>query len=1342
MKYFKYIIYLNLFLFIGFHNIYAIRDTLTVKSLKFIENKNQWNGDVLYAANLNYGMIFIEKKGLTFNIVNPNDILHSHAHHGYKKNHNHKHNKVNHFAYQIEFLNCNDAKINAYEKSNDYYNFFIGKDSKNWANFAYSYQTLEYKNLYEKIDLKIYSQNNSIKYDYILHPGANSSEIKLKYKGVKKIFIKKSHLIIETSFNQILELRPYCYQIINGLEKEVNCNYVLKNNILTFELGEYDRSFPLIIDPALIFSTYTGSTADNWGFTACNDLLGNVYAGGIVFQIGYPVSLGAYQTVSGGGWDIGIIKYDSSGIYRLYATYLGGSSTDVPHSIVVNKANQLLILGTTGSSNYPVKSNAYDTSFNGGVNIALDNVLQYPNGSDIVVSKLSSNGSQLLASTFVGGSGNDGLNYLPHYNNMLMFGNDTLYYNYGDGVRGEIITDNKNNVYIGTCTFSTDFPGTSNGFQSISNGKQEGIVFKMDYNLTNLIWSSYLGGSENDAIYSIDNNSDYDVYVTGGTTSINFPTTQGAYKTNYQGGTTDGFISKISQNGSLLKSSTFFGSNKYDQSYFIRVGKNNDVFITGQTRSDSNTLIYNAPYNIPNSGQFIAKFKPNLDSIIWSTVIGTGDGKPNLSPTAFAVDVCNRIYLVGWGRYWGDYTHNGITYSWGTVFGTVNMPITSNAFQNVTDGQDFYILVISNDASNLEYASYFGEIHSGPNYSGHDHVDGGTSRFDRKGTVYQSVCASCGGFNMFPTFPANVWSPTNGSLNCNNAVFKFKVFDNFALADFIDPLTGCAPDTISFQNASLGSSFIWDFGDGSPISTQNNPTHVYTNAGIYQVKLIAFMPNGCIASDTIIKQIVILSDTTYNLPDAHICFGDNKQIGINPINNPSYNYNWSPSSFLSDPSISNPFSNAPSNTTYRLIVSNGSCSDTIFQKVKVYKMIVDAGNDTLVCNDTVKLTAYTNEFPVNYIWSTNSNFTDTLNINLTDSSAIINFSNNAYYYVKIFNQWCEGIDSVYVGFSILTGPSLVNHPSCKDSCNGSISIIPSGGTPPYNFQWNTGQTSSMINNLCAGNYTVTIIDSLNCKSIKTFNIINPPPLVINKNITHIPCPTACIGKIQASVNGGTMPYQYLWSNSSNQNTISSLCAGNYTLIVTDNKNCKLFDTTEIVVNSPFLNVIAWADKDTIFKDLSTQLHVTGVNNVNIQWVPSTGLNNPFSFNPIASPSTTTTYYFTLTDPYGCTYTDSLTIYVIDQICDEPYIFIPNAFTPNNDLQNDVFLVRSEILEEMNIKIFNRWGEKIFESNNINLGWDGRYKGEFSEPAVYVYYFKGKCQNQKYFEKKGNVTLIR
>ena len=167
-------------------------------------------------------------------------------------------------------------------------------------------------------------------------------------------------------------------------------------------------------------------------------------------------------------------------------------------------------------------------------------------GTDIFISRLSSDGSTLLASTFMGGSQNDGLNFRQYYNNNIMFGNDSLYYNYGDEARGEIITDDQNNVYVGSCTFSTDFPVTSSAFQPTSAGKEEGVVFKLDYSLSNLLWSTYIGGSGDDAVYSIDIDNNYNVYAAGGTNSTDIKTSPNAFHKNYQGGSADGFVVKIS----------------------------------------------------------------------------------------------------------------------------------------------------------------------------------------------------------------------------------------------------------------------------------------------------------------------------------------------------------------------------------------------------------------------------------------------------------------------------------------------------------------------------------------------------------------------------------------------------------------------------------------------------------------------------------------------------------------------------------------------------------------------------------------------------------------------------
>lgn len=1331
-----------------FSNVYVFgkeKDTLRVADLRFVENVHQWPSNVKYRADIDGAVVYLESNCLTFSLIHPEDIRHSHAHNGEVK-HNKQEENIRGHSFKINFKGSNkQVKLLSEGLLSDYLNYFIGKDKSCWASNVRQFNAVVYQNIYPSIDLKLYSQSKLFKYDWIIRPGGDCQNIQLEYRGVNDMKMRNGSLVLETSVNSLVEMKPFAYQVVNGEKREIECNYLLNGNTLGFHVGDYDRTKELVIDPALVFSTYTGSTSDNWGFTATYDHLGNVYAGGITQDFGsYPVTIGAFQITNKGIWDIAIMKFDSTGTQRKWATYLGGSQCEMPHSLIVNEFNQLLVFGTTGSSDFPVTPHAFDTSFNGGTPAAYDNVLVYPNGSDIFVSKFEPDGTSLLASTFVGGTSNDGLNYRESYSPNMMMGNDSLYFNYGDGARGEIITDNLNNVYVGSCTFSTDFPITLNGFQQTNQGKQEGVVFKLDYSLSNLVWSSYIGGSNDDAVYSIETDKNYDLFVSGGTSSLNFPSTSNAYKTSYQGGATDAFLSRISQNGNQLISSTFFGSPDYDQAYFVRVSPDNNVYITGQTKAVGSLLIYNALYNTPNSGQFIARFSHNLDTLIWSTVFGTGDGKPNISITAFSVDVCNRIYLAGWGRYWGGYTINGTTYVWGTVFGTKNMDVTTNAYQTATDGQDFYLLVLKNDASALDYATFIGEQHTGVLYNGNDHVDGGTSRFDKRGNMYQSVCASCGGNDAFPTYPnPGVWSNTNNSLNCNNAVFKFNIHKDFALADFVSPPISCVPATINFQNNSIGSQFVWDFGDGSPLSTQQNPTHVYTHSGVYHVKLRASLPFGCTVIDSIVKQVVVLSDTSYNLPDISLCKGDFKQIGLQPNSDTSVTYRWRPALYLNDSTVSNPFASSLSTMQYKLIVSNGVCTDTLFQKVNVIDLIPDAGNDTLICVDSLILKGRSGYPGVKWQWSTSIFFTDTLNTSMQDSTLLVYITSPKTFYLKIRLNECESIDSIHVASKIVTTPISAQNPTCADSCNGQASVNIIGGTPPYVYQWSNNQQTSSISGLCGGTYSVTVTDADHCKSTMSVTLTPPPPLVILLLPDSIPCEAACIGVLNAQVSGGTPPYFYSWSNSQSVNPATNLCSGSYSVLVRDSKNCPVSANSSVVVDSIYLNFDITVAKDTIYKDLSTQITATYIPGCSYTWTPSAGLNNFTIHNPIASPVQTTTYYLTVTDPSGnCTYLDSVTIYVIDILCGDPFVFVPNIFTPNGDGKNDILKVESTIVDNLTFSIYNRWGEKVFETVDIEKGWDGTYKGTMSDPGVFVYQIEARCLNQKYFKSKGNITLIR
>ncbi|MFM7725507.1 MAG: hypothetical protein ACKO7B_02300, partial [Flavobacteriales bacterium] len=211
-------------------------------------------------------------------------------------------------------------------------------------------------------------------------------------------------------------------------------------------------------------------------------------------------------------------------------------------------------------------------------------------------------------------------------------------------------------------------------------------------------------------------------------------------------------------------------------------------------------------YNNPNSGNFITKFSSNLNQIIWSTVIGTGNGRPNLSPTAFLVDYCNRVYISGWGvsAAAGNPLNPG-----NHLEAIFNMPITNDAYDNLSTTGDFYMAVFDENMSAMEYATFFGGSTS------QEHVDGGTSRFDRKGVIYQSVCAGCGGNDDFPVFPSNAWSSTNGS-SCNNGVFKFDFQQPITVAEFFNDPTECIGNQTTFTNASNGAqAYSWAFGDGT-----------------------------------------------------------------------------------------------------------------------------------------------------------------------------------------------------------------------------------------------------------------------------------------------------------------------------------------------------------------------------------------------------------------------------------------------------------------------------------------------------------------------------------------------
>lgn len=317
-------------------------------------------------------------------------------------------------------------------------------------------------------------------------------------------------------------------------------------------------------------------------------------------------------------------------------------------------------------------------------------------------------------------------------------------------------------------------------------------------------------------------------------------------------------------------------------------------------------------------------------------------------------------------------------------------------------------------------------------------------------------------------------------------------------------------------------------------------------------------------------------------------------------------------------------------------------------------------------------------------------------------------------------------------------------PDCYGDVNGSLNIDVTGGTLPYTYTVNGAAASQWQTGLAPGTYQITVTDAGSCHIDTTVQITQPAPLALSISTTAPPCPEVCSGAIELTVSGGSYPFRYNWSNGGDTQDATNLCAGDYTVTVTDMHNCTATISATLTDSSHFPTAImAWSDADTLYAGQSTTFHATDLGSGFVyQWLPETGLETPNQPTTIVNAVTTTDYVVHVIDDAGCEQTDTIHLLVREVICDEPYVFVPNAFTPNGDGKNDVLYVRSDIVLEVNFQVFDRWGEKVFETDDLQTGWDGTFRGSPCEPGIYDYYLKVVCFGQIETLKKGNVTLIR
>ncbi len=891
--------------------LFSLNSTFA-QSLQYIENKGQWDSKVKFKSDMGGSAFFLQQQGYKVLLNNKDDLqkLSGHSHgvsNGQPVTGQANSDKsvtpvqqdvvLHSFAYEVNFVGSSpNATIIPDKPINTVNNYYVGNDKSKWASGCRIYNAVTYQDIYKGVDVRYYTDNGNLKYDLIVHPGADAANIAMRFDGVQGLSVKNGNLIVKTSLGEVSELNPYCYQLDNKGRFDVDAKYSIDGNTVRFKLNNYSKTATLVIDPQLIFASFTGSTTDNWGYTATYDGSGNFYAGGIAFGSGYPVSTGAFQTLFQGGsgpegFDVAIIKLSANGTNRLYGTFLGGRGNEQPHSMIVDNDGNLVVAGRTSSDDFPTTSPV----FGGG------------GDEDIFIAKLSESGAALLGSRKIGGTGKDGVNIRDKQSGA---GATSITRNYGDDARSEVIVDNANNIYLASCTQSSNFPVTSNAFQkAIGGGLQDGVVIKSSPDLGIILFSSFIGGSGDDAAFVLSlNPTNSNIYVGGSTTSNDLKGTGGNNGPNlfssFQGGVCDGFVSIISNSGISQLKTVYVGTSGNDMLYGVQFDKFGFPYITGTT-TVSFPVSANAAFKSQAGGkQFITKMNPDLSSIVYSTNFGKGLSVPDISTTAFLVDRCENVYVAGWGG--GLNSLEGYPNA-----NTLNLSTTANAIRPTSDGSDFYFFVLEKNGLSQLYGTFYGNIDTQPDVG--DHVDGGTSRFDKEGVIYEAICANCGGAGFFPTTPG-VWGPDNlaaASSHCNEAALKI-AFELSGVGSGIQPAikgvkrdtSGCLPLTVDFSDTiGTGKKFIWSFSDGTPDVTTLTPTisHTFNSVGKFRVRLISIDSLTCNISDTSYTNIrvrddeAILSFTNLKLPPCDSLKYQFNNTSIPPAGKPfgSQSFEWS-----------------------------------------------------------------------------------------------------------------------------------------------------------------------------------------------------------------------------------------------------------------------------------------------------------------------------------------------------------------------------------------------------------------------------------------------------------------
>ena len=562
-------------------------------------------------------------------------------------------------ALRLRFVGANpDVELAVGDRTAGTLNYLAGP-RREWRQRLPTYRELTYRELWPGIDLVFRGRGGTLKYEFHVAPGADVGAIRLAYAGARRLAVGPAGgLQVKTAFGTLEDAPPVSYQRVGGRTVPVASRYTLsdrRSNGYGFAIGAgYEGTRPLVIDPGLAYSTFLGGSALDEGFGIAVDRDGNTYVTGLTASADYPTTVGGIDPTPSRGADAFVTKLNSSGSALVYSTVLGGSKADAGAGIAVDREGSAYVTGSTDSADFPIRSDAFDPTFNGGGPFG---------GGDAFVSKLDPSGSDLTYSTFVGGA------------------------DYDEG-RG-VALDAAGSALVTGFTESADYPTTAGAADETYNGGGDAFVTRLSPSGSTLAYSMFLGGTDYDPGSGIAVDRAGSAYVTGATSSADYPTTPGAVDST--AARSDAFVTKLDPAGSALAYSTLLGGSALDQGLGIAVDPDGGAYVTGQTGSadfPTTAGAFDAVWDAPSYDAFVSKLDASGQALAYSTFLGGAgpDGGQGI-----AVDPDGGAYVTG-------------------QTGSTDYPTTADAFAMARNGAPADAFVTKLDAAGaaLAYSTYLG----------------------------------------------------------------------------------------------------------------------------------------------------------------------------------------------------------------------------------------------------------------------------------------------------------------------------------------------------------------------------------------------------------------------------------------------------------------------------------------------------------------------------------------------------------------------------------------------------------------------------------------------------------